>query len=57
MAGSPKRNITVRGLFNIGITLLLLIAMLALLVTSVLISKALSDFMSAYGGFTMRQDP
>jgi Na+/proline symporter len=44
-----------RGLFNIGITLLLLIAMLALLVTSVLISNALSGFMSAYGGFTVRQ--
>jgi len=44
-----------RGLFNIGITLLLLLAMLALLVTSVLISNALSGFMSAYGGFTVRQ--
>ena len=44
-----------RGLFNIGITLLLLIAMLALLVTSVLISNTLSGFMSAYGGFTVRQ--
>lgn len=44
-----------RGLFNIGITLLLLIAMLALLVTSLLISNTLSDFMSAYGGFTVRQ--
>jgi uncharacterized membrane protein YiaA len=44
-----------RGLFNIGITLLLLIAMLALLVTSVLISNTLSGFLSAYGGFTVRQ--
>jgi hypothetical protein len=44
-----------RGLFNIGITLLLLFAMLALLVTSILISNALSGFMSAYGGFTVRQ--
>jgi uncharacterized membrane protein YiaA len=44
-----------RGLFNVGITLLLLIAMLALLVTSVLISNALSGFMSTYGGFTVRQ--
>ncbi len=35
--------------------MLLLIAMLALLVTSVLISNALSGFMSAYGGFTVRQ--
>jgi Domain of unknown function (DUF4405) len=44
-----------RGLFNVGITLLLLIAMLALLVTSVLISNTLSGFLSAYGGFTVRQ--
>jgi Na+/proline symporter len=44
-----------RGLFNVGLTLLLLIAMLALLVTSVLISNTLSGFMSAYGGFTVRQ--
>lgn len=48
-----KRN--GRGLFNIGVTLLLLVAMLALLVTSVLISNTLSGFMSAYGGFTVRQ--
>lgn len=44
-----------RGLFNIGITLVLLVAMLALLVTSVLISNTLAGFMSAYGGFTVRQ--
>jgi hypothetical protein len=44
-----------RGLFNIGITLALGLAMLALLVTSVLISSALSGIMSAYGGFTVRQ--
>ena len=50
-----QRETSGRGLFNIGITLLLLIAMLALLVTSVLISNTLSDFMSAYGGFTVRQ--
>ena len=50
-----KEKRPVRGLFNIGITLLLLIAMLALLVTSVLISNTLSGFMSAYGGFTVRQ--
>lgn len=44
-----------RGLFNSGLTLLLLIAMLALLVTSILISKALSGFMPAYGAFTVRE--
>jgi hypothetical protein len=44
-----------RGLIDIGLTLLLLIAMLALLVTSVLISHALSGSISAYGGFTVRQ--
>lgn len=44
-----------RGLFNIGITFALGTAMLALLVTSVLISNTLSGFMSAYGGFTVRQ--
>jgi hypothetical protein len=37
-----------RGLFNIAVTLLLLVA-------SVLISNALSGVMSAYGGFTVRQ--
>lgn len=44
-----------RGLLNIVVTILLLVAMLALLVTSVLISNALSGIMSAYGGFTVRQ--
>ncbi|MEK1887009.1 MAG: DUF4405 domain-containing protein [Phyllobacterium sp.] len=44
-----------RGLFNTGVTFLLLFAMLALLVTSVLISNALSGIMAAYGGFTVRQ--
>lgn len=44
-----------RGVFNVAATLLLLLTMLALLVTSVLISNALSDVMSAYGGFTVRQ--
>ena len=51
----PKEKRHGRGLFNIGITLVLLVAMLALLVTSVLISNTLSGFMSAYGGFTVRQ--
>lgn len=44
-----------RGLFNIVVTFLLLVAMLALLVTSVLISHALSGVMSPFGGFTVRQ--
>jgi len=44
-----------RGLFNIGVTALLLIAMLALLITSMLISNTLSDFILPYGGFTARQ--
>ncbi|MET0742476.1 MAG: DUF4405 domain-containing protein [Microvirga sp.] len=44
-----------RGLFNVGITIALGLAMLALLATSVLISNALSGFLSAYGGFTARQ--
>lgn len=44
-----------RSLFNVAVTLALLAAMAGLLVTSVLISNALSGFMSAYGGFTVRQ--
>ena len=44
-----------RGLINIVITALLLVAMLALLVTSVLISNTLSGIMSPYGSFTARQ--
>jgi hypothetical protein len=51
----PKEKRHGRGLFNVGITLLLLVAMLSLLVTSVLISNTLSGIMSAYGGFTVRQ--
>lgn len=51
----PKARRDARGLFNIAVTLLLLVAMLALLVTSVLISNALSGVLSAYGGFTVRQ--
>lgn len=51
----PKARREARDLFNIVVTLLLLAAMLALLVTSVLISNALSGIMSAYGGFTVRQ--
>jgi hypothetical protein len=51
----PKARREVRGLFNIVVTILLFVAMLALLVTSVLISNALSGIMSAYSGFTVRQ--
>ncbi|WOS65467.1 DUF4405 domain-containing protein [Sinorhizobium fredii] len=51
----PKARRQARGLFNIAVTFLLLIAMLALLVTSVLISNALSSVMSPYDGFTARQ--
>jgi hypothetical protein len=51
----PKAHREARGRFNIAVTFLLLVAMLALLVTSVLISNALSGIMSAYGGFTVRQ--
>ncbi|MEY9718046.1 hypothetical protein ABIA22_000536 [Sinorhizobium fredii] len=51
----PKARREARGLFNIVVTFLLLVAMLALLVSSVLISNALSGIMSAYGGFTVRQ--
>lgn len=53
--GTVPRTREPRGLVNIGITLLLLIGMLALLITSVLISNALSGFMPSYGGFTARQ--
>ncbi len=41
--------------FNVGITFALLTAMLALLVTSVLISNALAAFLPPWGGFTVRQ--
>lgn len=51
----PKARREARALFNIAVTFLLILAMLALLVTSVLISNALSGVMSAYAGFTVRQ--
>ena len=51
----PQARREARGLFNIAVTLLLFAAMLVLLVTSMLISHALSGVMSAYGGFTVRQ--
>jgi hypothetical protein len=51
----PKARRKARGLFNIAVTFLLLVAMLVLLATSVFISNALSGIMSPYGGFTVRQ--
>lgn len=45
----------VRSLFNVAVTLALTVVMLALLVTSILISNTLSPIMSAFGGFTVRQ--
>jgi acetyl esterase/lipase len=44
-----------RSMLNVGVTFLLLAGMLALLVTSVLISNTLSGLIPAYGGFTARQ--
>lgn len=44
-----------RSLFNVAVTLALIVAMVTLLITSVLISHALSGIMSTYGGFTVRQ--
>lgn len=54
-ADAATRGRQRRGLFNLTATILLLVSMLVLLVTSVLISNALSSIMSAYGGFTVRQ--
>lgn len=51
----PRTRPEPRSLFNVGITFVLLTGMLALLVTSVLISNALSGFVPPYGGFTARQ--
>jgi hypothetical protein len=53
--GIPRMQREPRSLFNIAVTVALLIAMLALLVTSVLISNALSPFLPPWGGFTVRQ--
>lgn len=44
-----------RSLLNISVTVALLIAMLALVATSVLISHALAAYLPAWGGFTIRQ--
>jgi hypothetical protein len=51
----PKTPREPRGLFNVGVTFVLLIGMAALLVTSVLISNTLSGFIPSFGGFTARQ--
>jgi hypothetical protein len=44
-----------RSLFNVGVTFALLIAMLALLLTSVLISNALAPYLPPWRGFSVRQ--
>ena len=44
-----------RPLFNVAVTFLLMTGMLALLVTSVLISNTLAGFLPSWGGFTVRQ--
>ncbi|HEV7335074.1 MAG TPA: DUF4405 domain-containing protein [Bosea sp. (in: a-proteobacteria)] len=44
-----------RSLFNVLVTGGLLLAMLALLVTSILISNALASFLPPWGGFSVRQ--
>ncbi|WP_159996364.1 DUF4405 domain-containing protein [Roseomonas sp. 18066] len=51
----PRARREPRRLLDGAVTLLLLGGMLALLVTSVLISNALSGVLSAFGGFTLRQ--
>jgi len=53
--GVPRTWREPRSLVNVGVTLTLLGAVLALLATSVLISNALSPFLPAWGGFTARQ--
>ena len=53
--GTVARTREPRGLVNVGLTFLLLAGMLALLVTSVLISNILAGFLPSWGGFTVRQ--
>lgn len=50
-----KERQKARGLINIGVTLALMGAMLALLITSLMISNTLFTFLSLDGGFTARQ--
>ena len=52
---APREGRHARGLFNVAMTTLLLLAMLALLVTSLMISNTLFRFLSLEGGFTARQ--
>jgi hypothetical protein len=51
----PRAVRAPRSLFNVGITFALALTMIALLVTSVMVSKALSSVMPAIGGLTVRQ--
>ena len=51
----PKTRREPRPLFNVAATALLLFGMLTLLITSVLISNALSGVLPPWGGFTVRQ--
>ena len=51
----PRTRREPRSLFNVGVTLALLSAMLVLLATSVLISETLSEVLPPWGGFTARQ--
>jgi hypothetical protein len=53
--GTVRRTREPRGLINTGVTFLLLVGMLALLVTSVLISNTLAGFLPSWDGFTARQ--
>ena len=51
----PRTRREPRSLFNALLTGGLLLAMLALLTTSILISNALASFLPPWGGFTVRQ--
>lgn len=51
----PRTRRKPRSLFNVFVTASLLFAMLALLVTSILISNALASVPPPWGGFTVRQ--
>jgi acetyl esterase/lipase len=53
--GTVRRTREPRGVINVAFTFLLMAGMLALLVTSVLISNTLAPFMPPWGGFTVRQ--
>jgi hypothetical protein len=53
--GTINRAREPRSLINVGITFLLMAGMLALLVTSVLISNTLAGYLPPWGGFTVRQ--